>query len=121
MATILIVDHKINLLRLYQKELKKEGYDVMLASSGEQSLHLLEGNIPDLVILDMVLPGMDGMELIGQLWTRYPRLPIIINTGYRRYKNKSLSECADAYILKSCDLCPLKSAVQSLIKERKAS
>ncbi len=121
MATILIVDHERNLLRLYQKELQKEGYDVILASSGEQSLHLLEENTPDLVILDMVLPGMDGMELIGQLWTRYPRLPIIINTGYQSYQNKSLSECADSYILKSSDLCPLKSALQNLIKERKAS
>jgi DNA-binding response OmpR family regulator len=121
MFTILIIDDNLNLLRLYKQELRKEGYDVISACSGEESLRIVEEKTPDLVILEMRLPGIDGTELIGQLLSRCPKAPIIINTASRAYQDHFMSWCAEAYIIKSSDLSELKSAVNNSINKCKAA
>ncbi len=66
---------------------------------------------PDLVILDTVMPVMDGMEALGRIIKKNRNVPIILNTAYSSYKDGFMSWGADAYVVKSADLGELKAKV----------
>ena len=121
MATVLIIESEVNHLRLYKKELEKEGYGVVVSSDGTDALALVEAQRPDLIILDLCLSEIDGWDLMSRLLARSPQPRIIINTAYRAYREDLLSWCADAYIIKSCDLSELKSAVRSAVLKARTS
>jgi len=82
METILIVDDEKNYRLVMEALLTKEGYQVLTASSGEESLAVLKEADVDLVVTDMKMPGLDGLQLLGALKERLPDLPIIIMTAY---------------------------------------
>jgi two-component system response regulator GlrR len=79
---ILVVDDDPNLLRLLALRLEKEGFGVIEAASGEEALGKLAAEIPDLVISDMRMSGMDGMALFEAINRRHPALPVIILTAH---------------------------------------
>ncbi len=79
---VLIVDDDANLLRLLALRLEKEGFAVTQASSGEQALACLGAAVPDLVITDMRMSGMDGLALFDAVNRRLPALPVIILTAH---------------------------------------
>ncbi|HEX5628231.1 MAG TPA: sigma-54 dependent transcriptional regulator, partial [Usitatibacteraceae bacterium] len=81
-SRILIVDDDASLLRLLSLRLQKEGYAVVEASGGEEALGLLEAALPDLVITDMRMGGMDGAALFEAVHRRHPSLPVIILTAH---------------------------------------
>ena len=80
---ILIVDDDASLLRLLSLRLQKEGYEVVEAAGGEEALGRLEAALPDLVITDMRMGGMDGDGAASTPCTaRHPSLPVIILTAH---------------------------------------
>jgi len=82
MAKILIVDDDAQLRHSFNRLLSEEGHEVVTASSGETAITSVEGDIPDLVILDIRLPGMTGLETLERLRKLESRLPVIIMTAY---------------------------------------
>jgi two-component system response regulator (stage 0 sporulation protein F) len=114
---ILLVEDEESLRLLYEEELKAEGYDVVTAGNGKEALRQLEGVRPDLIILDIVMPVMDGMETLGQIMGRKRNIPIIIHTSYPGYREDFMSWAADAYVAKSSDLRELKETVRDLLKK----
>ncbi len=116
MKTIMIVDDEPAIRKLYQREFSEEGYQVLLAASGEEALQKIKDkNDLDLVILDIKMEGMDGLELLDELRSRFRGLPVILNSAYSTYKNDFTSWLADAYIVKSADLTELREKVQELL------
>ena len=83
---ILLVEDEENLRLLYEEELKAEGYDVVTAGNGKEALRQLEKVKPDLMVLDIVMPVMDGMETLGQVMGKKRDIPIIIHTSYPGYR-----------------------------------
>lgn len=81
-AKILIVDDDRDLLKLISIRLNANNYDVSTAESGEQALSLVPALKPDLVITDLKMDGMNGLELFKQLNNQYPNLPVIILTAH---------------------------------------
>jgi two-component system alkaline phosphatase synthesis response regulator PhoP len=63
---ILVVDDEHNLVELVQSYLQREGFEVFTASNGLTALELARANKPDLVVLDLMLPGLDGLEVLAQ-------------------------------------------------------
>ena len=114
---ILLVEDEEGLRLLYGEELKAEGYEVIFASNGKEALRQLEADRPDLIILDIVMPVMDGMETLGQIMGRERKVPIIIHTSYPGYREDFMSWAADAYVAKSSDLRELKETVRDLLKK----
>jgi DNA-binding response OmpR family regulator len=114
---ILLVEDEEGLRLLYGEELKAEGYEVIFASNGKEALRQLEADRPDLIILDIVMPVMDGMETLGQIMGRERKVPIIIHTSYPGYREDFMSWAADAYVAKSSDLRELKETVGDLLKK----
>ncbi|ACL03660.1 Two-component, sigma54 specific, transcriptional regulator, Fis family [Desulfatibacillum aliphaticivorans] len=82
METILIVDDEKNYPPLLAAVLGDEGYETLTANSGLEAIQILEGSDVDLVLTDMKMPGMDGMELMERIKTRDPDLPVLMMTAY---------------------------------------
>jgi nitrogen regulation protein NR(I) len=82
MSNIVIIDDDDQLRKSFHKLLTEEDYKVQSAASGEAGLELLEARIADLVILDVRLPGMSGLETFRKIHDREPKLPVIIMTAY---------------------------------------
>ena len=120
MKKILLVEDEESLRLLYQEELKAEGYEVILAKNGKEALRQLEKIRPDLIILDIVMPVMDGMEALGQIMGRERNIPIVIHTSYPGYREDFMSWAADAYVAKSDDLTELKKKIRELLGKVKA-
>lgn len=112
MKKILIIDDDDAQRILYEIEISEMGYEVILAKNGMEALKKMSQQKPDVVVLDLMLPGMDGIELLRKILGTYPEVPVIIHTAYSHYKDKLLSWAADAYIIKSSDLTRLKNAIQ---------
>lgn len=79
---ILVVDDEPNILRSLKGVLEDEGYEVVLAASGEEGLEELRKELADVVLLDIWLPGMDGLEVLQRIKEVYPALPVIIISGH---------------------------------------
>ena len=116
---ILIVEDEEGLRLLYEEELKAEGYEVLTAGNGKEAIQKLEEEKPDLIILDIVMPVMDGLEALGQIVRKERKIPIILNTSYPGYRQDFISWAADAYVTKSTDLEELKKKVKELLEKGK--
>lgn len=120
MKKILVVEDEESLRLLYQEELEAEGYQVITARNGKEAIQELEKGKPDLIILDIVMPVMDGMETLGRIVGKGRKVPIILNSSYSGYREDFMSWVADAYVTKSSDLDELKSKVKTLLEKGKA-
>jgi CheY-like chemotaxis protein len=116
---ILIVDDEENIRYLYEQELLDEGYETVLAKDGKECLEMVLKEIPDLIILDIRMPRMDGLEAIGKIIELNKNIPIIINSAYSTYKDDFMSWAADAYIIKSYDLDTLKNTIREILSKKK--
>ncbi|NOZ26303.1 MAG: response regulator [Nitrospirae bacterium] len=113
---ILIVDDDPSIRMLYKEELEEEGYDVVTASSGEEALKLFEEENPDLVTLDILMPDMDGIQVLRKMKEKKPRLPIIMSTAYD-YRDDFAVWASEAYVVKSSDTTELKETIKRLLKK----
>jgi CheY-like chemotaxis protein len=116
---ILVVEDEEGLRLLYEEELKAEGYEVITAQNGREAIRQLEEGKPDLIILDIVMPVMDGMETLGRIVGKERKIPIILNTSYSGYRQDFMSWAADAYVTKSSDLTDLKSKIRELLEKKR--
>ena len=113
---ILVVDDEKNILRLYQAELEDEGYNVVTANSGREGLEVFERENPDIVTLDILMPDMDGIQVLRLMKEKRPNVPIIMLTAYD-YRDDFSVWVSDAYVVKSSDLTNLKATIKQLIKK----
>jgi DNA-binding NtrC family response regulator len=115
---ILIVDDEENLLPLFQRILQKEGYEVECASSGEEGLNKLGREWFDLVISDLSMPGMDGLELLKKGKATNPALPFIMLTGHGAVGTAvtAMKDGAYHYLIKPVDSQELKLVVKKALE-----
>lgn len=113
--TVLVVDDERAIRLLYEQELKAEGYNVVVADSARSAIEHQEEIRPDLVVLDIRMPGMDGLEALSMLLDRDEKPFVILNSGYSSYRDNFMSWPADAYLIKSSDLTELKGTIKMLI------
>ncbi len=116
--TVLVVEDDHNQRSLYEEELNDEGYRVLTASDGREALKIVQNEKPDLVVLDVNMPVMDGLDTLSQMLEHDNKMPVIINTAYASYKESFTSWSADAYIVKSSDLTELKQTVKKLLTDK---
>lgn len=121
MTTILLVEDDRNERILYERELTEEGYSVVLACDGREALKKVEESVPHLVILDINMPQMDGLDAMSKILDLNPRIPVIINTAYSSYQDSFMSWAADAYVIKSGDLTELKDRIKEVLEKFSAS
>ena len=116
MTKILVVEDDKNQQDLYRQELMDEGYEVDVASDGKEAITKAMKDRPDLIVLDISMPGMDGIEAMGKILGTDNRIPIVLNTAYSSYKDNFMTWSADAYVIKSADLTPLKNTIKQVLE-----
>jgi len=85
---ILVVDDEKNIRLLLKEEMTDEGYDVILAESGAKALDMIKSEKPDLVTLDIKMPGEDGLSILRKIRETEYDLPVIICSAYSVYKSE---------------------------------
>jgi diguanylate cyclase (GGDEF)-like protein len=120
MSTILVVDDDAEIARFIEATLQTEGFDVVVAHSGEAALSCLEESMPDLAMLDVMMPGLDGVELVRRLRARPATvsLPVIMLTAQSLPAEKiaGLTAGADDYLVKPFDTLELLARVRSTLR-----
>ena len=112
---ILVVDDEASIRELYKQEFEDEGYEVTAVASAEEASHILKERQPDLMILDIEMEGTDGLAYLRELMETHRELPVVISSAYSSYKDDFSSWLADAYVVKSVDLGPLKQKVREIV------
>lgn len=118
-ATVLVVDDQPQNVRLLDAVLTPRGYDVRTAASGEEALSVLGSNDVDLVLLDIVMPGIDGYEVCRRIreQTETAYLPVVMVTASgNEQKIKALEAGADDFLTKPVDQSELLARVASLAR-----
>ncbi len=120
MTTILVVDDEQNIIDLAEMYLVKEGYHVLRAGDGEEALDTIQRERPDLVILDIMLPKMDGWEVCRQLRSKSDSTPVIMLTARDEDVDKivGLEMGADDYMTKPFNPRELVARIKAVLRRR---
>ena len=116
---VLIVYDEESLRFLYSEELREEGYEPIQVKNGKEAILMLKDTKPDLILIDIVTPVMEGMETLGRIIGQHKDIPIILHSSYPHYKDGFMSWAADAYVAKSSDSKELKEVIRNLLDRRK--
>jgi DNA-binding NtrC family response regulator len=116
---ILIVDDEKHVRALFERVLVKEGYDVKCAASGREAIDKLAADSFDLVVTDLKMDGIDGLDLIKKGKRAKRDLPFILISGYgtARTAVSAAEEGADIFLMKPIDITDLKSAVKKALRK----
>jgi len=105
---ILVVDDEKDIVETFKKRLSQEGYDVVVAFSGEEALTKVKKDNPDIILLDLILPGMNGYDVLKEIRQKYKDKwrPVIIISA--KTELESVKKCydleADHYLTKPCSM-----------------
>ena len=120
---LLVVDDEPNLRKVLSAQLQRDGYDVHTAEDGEQALEVLREHHIDLVITDLKMPKLDGMELLRRVVAMDEELPVVMITAHGTVDNavEALKTGAFDYITKPFDQAEVRSVVQKALRTRDLS
>ena len=118
---ILVVDDEISIIKFLRANLENKGYKVLAAMNGAEALHTIETELPHLIILDIMMPKMDGFEFCQQL-REWSQIPIIMLSARadERDKVKCLDLGADDYMTKPFGASELISRVRAVLRRTEA-
>ncbi|MFA5321757.1 MAG: sigma-54 dependent transcriptional regulator [Smithella sp.] len=118
MKKILIVDDELNMRLVLSAMLKKEGFEVSSAANGREALEIMRSNKTAVVITDLKMPDLDGMELLSRISERNPEIPVIMITAHGTIATavEALKKGAFDYITKPFDLDDLRNVISKAIK-----
>ena len=118
MSKILVIEDEKNLRLLYKQDLEQDGHEVVTAATAPDGIAMVESEHPDIVVMDIRLPGMDGLEAMAKVLEKHPKLPVVLNSAYSSYHENFMSWAADAYVVKSADTDELRTRVKELLEAR---
>jgi two-component system KDP operon response regulator KdpE len=116
-GNILVVDDEAQITRVLKTTLSSHGYGIRTAADGEEALHLMNGWSPDLIITDLRMPNMDGLELCRRVRTQ-SRIPIIVLSvrGEEPIKVEALDAGADDYVTKPFSINELLARIRAALR-----
>lgn len=115
MKKILLIDDEESIQLVYREEFEDDGYKIISALDGETGLELFQSEKPDIVILDIQMPGMNGVEVVRQMKMLDSSVPVILSSAYQEFMQDLGTWASDAYVVKSGNLEYLKQTVQKLL------
>jgi CheY-like chemotaxis protein len=118
MAVILHVEDDAPVRFLYKEVFEELGYEIIQANSAEEAFQILRKKKPDIIILDLKMPGMGGKGFLDKFHRMKMQIPIVVSTAYPYMALDTTSLDADAYVVKSGDMAELVEKVNGLIKKK---
>ena len=113
MSQVLIVDDDPNQRQLLMWEFSDEGYVVDTATDGREALQKMKSDLPDVVVLDLAMQGMNGIDTVSQILNLQTRPAIVIYSAHERCRSNFVMKTTDDFVQKSSDLAPLKASVRN--------
>src|SRR5215204_3618278 len=122
MADILIVDDDRSIATAFERFLKHEGHACTIASNAADAVDLIERHDPDLVMMDIRMPGLDGLQALQQLRARFPDLYVVMMTAYGTSQTSidAIRGGAFEYLTKPLDLNVLRSVIDRALAARRS-
>ncbi len=118
MTKLLVVDDEKNIRFLYKEEFQDEGYEVTVADSAAVAMEQIRQTKPDIIILDIKMPGTDGVEFMRKLKEEERDIPVVFCSAYASFKQDFRVWSSDAYVIKSADLTELKSVIKQFVGQK---
>jgi CheY-like chemotaxis protein len=112
---LLVVDDEENIRILFKEELEEEGYQIELASNGLEAIEKTKESNFDLIILDIKMPGMDGIQALNAIKNVNKDQPVILCSAYGEFKQDFSSWISDGYVVKSADTRELKQTIKNIL------
>jgi CheY-like chemotaxis protein len=116
MALVLIVDDSEDLQETLQMLLQDEGFEVAGALNGQRALELTRALHPDVILLDMMMPEMDGLEFLSRLSAEAKRPPVVANSGFNAFRDEAMRRGALAFLVKPLSRETLIGALRSAVE-----
>jgi len=115
---VLIVDDEEELVTTIAERLQIRGIQAQTATDGETALKMIEANPPQVVVLDVMMPGMGGIEVLQRMNAQNLKIPVILLTGYGSAEKgmEGMKLGAFDYLMKPCDLNNLIGKIQEAVK-----
>lgn len=119
--TVVVVEDEADILLGLRMALERQGYRIIGAASGEEALSVFGRETPDAVVLDLLLPGMDGWGLLRRLqetgW--FPRVPVVVVSAYASEADRRTAEefGCQAYLTKPFGVAELRSALGAVLRD----
>ncbi len=117
---VLVVDDELAILKVLNIKLKISGFEVITASGGQEALDKVESGKPDLMLLDVIMPGVDGFEVLEKLRT-YSALPVIVFSARPENAQKALSLGANDFLAKPLDVNDMVTRIEGLLSRQPSS
>ncbi len=114
---VLVVEDEDNQRVLYAEELTAQNCQVLEARSGRQDVAVASAPHPDVILLDIDMPDMDGLEVLRRLLAQPPQHHVILNTASALYQDSPVSWGADAYVMKRGDLTALIAQIKKAVEQ----
>jgi len=118
MAHVLLVDNDRPALLACASELGGDGHDIHIATTGDEALRLFEQHRPDVVVTEVCLPGIDGLDLMNRVLAQDRTTLVILNCRSAVHQANFMSWAADAYVVKSADNHELRAKIAALLASR---
>ncbi len=115
---VLIVDDEEELVTTIAERLQLRGINAQIATDGETALKMIEENPPQVVVLDVMMPGIGGIEILQRMNAQNLKIPVILLTGYGSKEQglEGMMQGAFDYLMKPCDLNILISKIQEAVQ-----
>ena len=116
--SVLLVDDEEEFITTLAERLNLRGIKARIATEGESALSLLETDLPEVVVLDVMMPGIGGIETLQQIRSRYPQIPVILLTGHGSTKDgiEGMRFGAFDYLMKPLDIGELIKKMEEAVK-----
>jgi DNA-binding NtrC family response regulator len=117
---ILLVDDEEQFVKTLAERIQMRDLGPKVALNGEQALKLIDDQVPDVIVLDLKMPGMDGMELLRRIRKAYPEVQVIILTGHGTAKDEKEARKLGAfdYLQKPVDIEKLMSTIKKAYQKK---
>ncbi len=117
---VLLVDDEEDFVTTVSDRIKAYRFKTDTALSGEQAIELVAGQVPDVMVLDLKMPGIDGLEVLRQVKKKHPDIQVIILTGYGSFQDKlkAMSLGAFAFMEKPLDFDDLIRTIKAAYQEK---